>query len=203
MTDFKEPWEFIQRPADKTYGEEIVTEIVDAEGCVILGLRQEDDAKFIKVMERIVACINACAPILTEKLIYLRAGILSGIAADAEEANAQRSAKPFAAGTTASAAIQKLRDAGLDGWDRVADPEAEIRGKSAPLAWRKEPPDSDGIWWHCRDGDKPDLLIVFSDGPDQLVANFAFSPHWKRVLKEPISGHLWSGPIEPPPLRES
>ena len=120
MSVFNEPWEHRKPHGTDTWGD-----IVDKDGDLLI-----DTEYFpgLDCVERVVACVNACAGIPTDQLSQ-KFGEFAAKQTGVSIENDPRSVppgNPFATGTTAEDAIQKLRDAGLDAWDNIADPEAEI-----------------------------------------------------------------------------
>lgn len=216
MSEFNEPWWY-----DVDWGkvrDDLHKIVLDS---VLPGAESINRNRF---RQRIIACVNACAGIPTADLERARQFMPTLAAPLSAEQKAELlnvleksppsavvaipegmecKPKPFAAGTTASEAIQKLRDAGLDAWDKIEDPEAFIRElrseEPAPLVWRKEPPDRPGWWWLRRHGNEVSMAMIFWSELNELFSAtchgyydpVSVSDSWFRDCE-------WAGPIEPP-----
>lgn len=233
MSEFNEPWWL-----DVDWGkvrDDLHKIVLDS---VLPGAESTNRNRFRR---RIIACVNACAGIPTEQLEDARRLLLvSGFhmtAAERQEYLERKSAelrdfaakrtgvsiendprsvpplKPFANGTTAGAAIQKLRDAGLDAWDQVADPEAEIRqirGDPAPSKWRTDPPDKPGYYWvrFSADGEHgPSDLVEVAENESDGILYFHHCAKARRQFcgmgVQFMTQCEWVGPIQPPTLPET
>lgn len=83
-------------------------------------------------------------------------------------------------------------------------------GRFAPLQWRKEPPDQDGMWLACLISELPykteihAFACVFSDNDMVMVAARDCSSQrmtWRRRADEWFTRRIWYGPFPMPPTQ--